>query len=606
MNTIDVIPYNFKNVPARKTFSGTYIKTSQYLTMRDGVKIALELVLPKELSQGDKIPIVLLQTRYWRNYILRFPFRYFFKDVPDKKMLYEYGTRRGYGLVVGDVRGSGASFGTRPYPWSKEEVEDGREIIDWIISQPWSNGTVVGMGGSYGGGTTEHVATLNHPAVKGVFPYSNQWDVYTEVAYPGGVFNHYFIRIWGLLGKALDKNSSRDFLGVLPLLYFLVKGVIPVDSDENSILLQQAIKEHSSNIYVFEHEGYVNYRDDPLTGQEVDCADNVSVCSKKDDIEKSNVPFLTYAGWMDGVTCDNIINRFLTYRNPMRAIIGDFDHGMRRRANPYFPKEYKVIPEKDIQLKAWFNFFDTCMLGSAPFSEKALYYYTMGEEKWKRTEVWPPEGIKMQRWYLTSDNGLSTSEPKEQSGEDIYKVDFEMCSGKGNRWHVHYDQKLNYTDREKIDMQLLTYTSLPLENSIEITGHPIITFNLTSTHEDGAIFAYLEDIDENGKITYVTEGELRFIHRKISSETPPYKIMVPYHSFKKKDSLPMVPGEIAEITFGMWPTSVLVRRGHQLRIAIAGADKDTFARYPAEGFPTFTIKRNKEYPSYIDIPAIIR
>jgi len=52
------------------------------------------------------------------------------------------------------------------------------------------------------------------------------------------------------------------------------------------------------------------------------------------------------------------------------------------------------------------------------------------------------------------------------------------------------------------------------------------------------------------------------------------------------------------------PTSVLIRKGHKLRIALAGADKDTCRRYPDEGTPTITIKRENTHPSFIDIPII--
>jgi len=82
--------------------------------------------------------------------------------------------------------------------------------------------------------------------------------------------------------------------------------------------------------------------------------------------------------------------------------------------------------------------------------------------------------------------------------------------------------------------------------------------------------------------------------------------MVPYHSFKRKDSLPLVPGEIANITFGMLPTSVLVRKGHRLRVALAGADKETFSRYPTEGSPTISIIRDANHASFIEIPIIKR
>ncbi len=597
-------PFQFDSVLEKKNFIRSYKRSSQYLIMRDGVKIAIELILPSELSSRDKIPIILMQTRYWRAYTFRIPFRWFLKDAPSNESLFKTGVSRGYGFVRVDVRGTGASFGTRPYPWSKEEIEDGREVIDWIVSQPWSDGNVVTTGGSYLGVTAEYVATLNHPAVKAIVPLHNQWDAYHEVGYPGGAYNYFFIRIWGLLGKALDRNNSRNFLGIMPLLYFLVKGVKPIESDEKLLLLQEAIKEHSSNVYVFQNEDLVIYRDDVVVGQKEDTVDTVSVFSKRDEIEKTKVPFYCWGSWFDGVTAENIISRFMTYTNPMRAVIGDWDHGANRRSNPFFYKKYKVIPGKEIQENAWMDFFDSCINGKEPFSEKVLYYYTMGEERWKATGVWPPAGSAMQRWYFSKNNSLSQDKPKDEVGEDEYQVNFDITSGKGNRWHTHFAQKMYYKKREKVDKKLLTCTSPPLDEDIEITGHPIITLYLTSTHEDGVIFAYLEDVDENGKVTIITEGILRFIHRKVSSEEPPYKIMVPYHSFKRKDSLPLVPDEIAEINFGFFATSVLIRKGHRIRIAIAGADKDTFSRYPAEGTPTISIKRNNKYSSFIDIPYI--
>jgi pimeloyl-ACP methyl ester carboxylesterase len=45
----------------------------------------------------------------------------------------------GYAVVVVDVRGTGASFGQWRSPWQPEERADSREVIDWIVSQPWSN-----------------------------------------------------------------------------------------------------------------------------------------------------------------------------------------------------------------------------------------------------------------------------------------------------------------------------------------------------------------------------------------------------------------------------------------------------------------------------------
>ena len=111
-------------------------------------------------------------------------------------------------------------------------------------------------------------------------------------------------------------------------------------------------------------------------------------------------------------------------------------------------------------------------------------------------------------------------------------------------------------------------------------------------------------MDENRNSFLITEGQFRVIHRKISSETPLYKIGVPYHTYKKADALPLVPGEVAEIQFALIPTSIIIRKGHRIRIAIGGADKDTFTRLPKEGNPEITVSRNKEHASSIELPVI--
>ena len=68
----------------------------------------------------------------------------------------------------------------------------------------------------------------------------------------------------------------------------------------------------------------------------------------------------------------------------------------------------------------------------------------------------------------------------------------------------------------------------------------------------------------------------------------------------------MVPGEMDEVTFALHPTSVLFKRGHRIRIAIGGADADTFARIPADGTPVWTLDRSPSRRSHIMLPVIPR
>ncbi len=55
------------------------------------------------------------------------------------------------------------------------------------------------------------------------------------------------------------------------------------------------------------------------------------------------------------------------------------------------------------------DYFDYYLKGTggAEYAEKKLFYYTLGEEAWKVTDVWPPVGSTTERWYLATDNALS-------------------------------------------------------------------------------------------------------------------------------------------------------------------------------------------------------
>jgi len=145
---------------------------------------------------------------------------------------------------------------------------------------------------------------------------------------------------------------------------------------------------------------------------------------------------------------------------------------------------------------------------------------------------------------------------------------------------------------------------MPFDSDTEITGHPIVTLYTSSTHDDGLFIVYLEDVAPDGTVTYITEGQLRGVMRRVADEPPLYTKIGPHHSELRADAMPLVPGEVAELTIELWATSLLVRDGHRLRIAIAGADKDTFLHYPMNGeVPTITVERNARYPSHVTLPV---
>jgi putative CocE/NonD family hydrolase len=594
--------------PPRPKHKG-YSDYSTYIKMRDGVKIAADFALPIGLTSESKIPSLLTQTRYWRAMELRAPAKWIVKSNelnPYRQGWTDFFTSHGYALVDIDVRGTGASFGVCPYPWPLDSIEDAREIVEWIIDQPWSNGKVAGCGISYLGTTAELLTILNHPAVKAVIPRFNHPDGYVDIAFPGGVFNQRFIEAWGYFDYLLDRNIIPKEFGLTGKIF--VKGVKPVRSNNKQNLTKKAVDDHQQNGTVYMLARDVVFRDEihPDIGI---CLDDFSIHRFKDKIKNSKTAIFSWGSWLDAGTADAVIRRFLSNENASRAVIGAWEHGGRFHASPFQSPLLPSDPPLESQWVEMLRFFDSHLKDDDIRSQddKLMYYYTMGKEQWNTTRIWPPKGTTKQRMYLSENGELLKEPPRSQSGSDTYKVDFKATTGKFNRWWSLSgvsNQTVSYPNRRDADKLLLTFTSPPLKENIEITGNAVIKLYASSTHSDCAFYVYLEEVDKNGNVTYITEGQLRSIHHKISSDSPPYKLLTPYHSFKKDDYLPLKPGEITEIEFGLLATSVEIKKGHRIRIAIAGHDEDTFIRIPSEGYPEFNIFRNSSHASYVELPVI--
>ncbi|MBN1665645.1 MAG: CocE/NonD family hydrolase, partial [Anaerolineales bacterium] len=326
-------------------------------------------------------------------------------------------------------------------------------------------------------------------------------------------------------------------------------------------------------------------------------------------IESSHTPMYVWIGWLDAGTVDGALSRYLTFSNPQKLVIGPWSHGGAHHTDPFLPPDTPTAPTREEQTQMLVDFFDLYLKeGASETPERSIRYYTLGEGVWKTTQTWPPEGFKPQRWYFGPGGTLSLNAPQDKGDADRYRVDFTASTGGATRWHTQlggYD--VVYPDRAEEDLKLLTYTSAPLETDVEITGSPIITLYVASTTtSDNAFHVYLEDVAPDGRVTYITEGILRAVHRKISDETPPYVQLGPYHSYLRADALPMIPNEVAEISFNLYATSVLIQKGHSIRIALAGHDASVFSRYPAEGTPIWRVQRNQLYPSSILLPVLAR
>ena len=590
----------FENPPAPRHKG---VRThSRYLTMRDRTQIAIDIMLPADLPPGARIPTLMIMARYWRSMDLWIPSSPNAAPIGPRENTVDFFVARGFAVVVVDARGTGASFGVSRHPWSSDELADYGEIAAHILAQPWSSGRIGAYGISYEGATAQRLIATNAPGVRGIIAQEIEFDVYTDVALPGGILNEAFLRAWSESNQRLDNNQASSLFPALARP--LVRGVRPVDDDRRERkLLRAAIAEHADNVDVFAAISGIIYRDDPFGSAGV-TLDDFSMFAHNTALEGRQVPMMSWGSWLDGAAAEAALRNFRTYSAPQIVIIGAWKHEMTAHGSPYGKAGAAPDPAKTQQWAAMAQFFQQTLVEDAPPQGKTLFYYTLGEEKWKRAERFPPEALN-QPLYFAAGNALVEEKPGEMAA-DRYGVDFEASTGKTNRWNTQMAKPLVYPDRAEADRRLLTYTSAPLRRDVEITGYPLVTLYIASSEDDGAFFVYLEDVDPQGVVRYITEGQLRGIHRKLADSPAPYVTTMPYRTFARADAAPMPRGEFVELTFALQPTSVLIRQGHCIRVALAGADKDTFARIPAQGTLTWQVGRGGAKASHIVLPMIER
>ena len=588
---LDTAWFQHEALPQPPRSTGVVL-SSHYLTMRDSVNIAVDLYLPENLPPGTRLPTILLQTRYWRRIDLRWPLRAAMGIPKELTRLIE----NGYAVVRVDVRGSGASFGVRPYPWSPDEVKDGAEVVDWIIDQPWSNGRVGSVGGSYEGTTAEFLLVNKHPAVKAVAPMFALFDVYTDIAYPGGIHLEWFSRTWQKGNRAMDLNRPQDALWWAPIVTW---GVPPVDDDPDRKMLSAASKMHEANYRVHEEALQITYRDDVSSGGF--STDTFSPHAFKAGLEASGAAIYSYSGWFDGGYAHSAIKRFSTLNNPGKLILGPWDHGGDDHVRPFAPP----IRAKFDHVGELLRFFDFHLkdADTGIYDDPPVHYYTMVEDRWKSAQSWPPPSTPT-AYYFHQESGLASSAPSAESAEDVYPVDRSAGTGPDSRWNcLAVEVAVRYPDRATQDKKLRVYESAPLRSDMEVTGHPVVTVYLSADTPDAQLFVYLEDVDENGRVSYVTEGMLRALHRKLSEDKPPYKSEAPYRSFLKKDAQPLVAGQVTEMIFDLLPVSYLFKKRHRIRVAVSGADADHFRLLPGDP-PNLRIHRSRQHASRITLPVV--
>lgn len=568
-----------------------YRRTSQYLTMRDGVRLAVDILRPTRNGElhSEPLPVVWTHHRYNRAFFRR-----------DTLIDYASGFGRGidrllhHGYVVAavDTRGGGASFGTQQGFFMPDEARDAYEVTEWLAAQPWSSGKIGMTGRSYLGITQLFAASQAPPHLKAIFPEMYVFEWYPMI-YPGGVFRDDFFSKWQLLTHNLD-NAVTFTWG--PMRF---DGVAPVDGPAGRLQRDSAIAAHGANRDVSEMWAGVPYRNsvDPRTGQQIHSERGPA--TYLDRINSSGVAIYGLAGWYDAFPRDALL-WFVNLTVPQKLVVGPWFHGQT--------DGFDLTGERLRWFDYWLKGIDNGITREPP-----LRYYVIDAptgQAWRTASRWPiPEVVTTSFYFSQGRGGAAPNEnlllrraPSVAFAADSQMTDTTATLGPGNRWANTYGGPIGYPDLATNDAKGFAWTTEPLTAAIEVIGHPVVHLWVTSSAHDVDAIVLLEDVDSAGRSSYVTEGMLRASHRKLA--VPSFKNFgLPWPRSYREDIAPL-PSAPTELVFDLLPTAKRFRVGHRIRVSVQGADRDTYRKVYPNPPPMVAIYQDRVRASRIELPLV--
>jgi putative CocE/NonD family hydrolase len=642
----DVRPPQFKR----------FERHAEYASVRDGTRLAVTRYVPADGPQQSRFPTLLwylpghresidLKTGEIRSAMSRADLEFF--------------TSRGYVVAIAEMRGSGASFGTRILDRGPQIGRDGKDLVDWIARQPWSDGRVGMIGASYQGFSQYAAAAERPAALRAIFPEIAGFDDYTSMFYPGGILNIALSQFASASIVRDDLNyyepGERPRLPSVPVVDEDGDGElideIPLDLDGDGDFLDEgkptyrdgrkrddiyyrATLDHRDNSNLtIERLQAAPYRDSKLAGTEYAYVD-IDPVDRPVAIANSGIAVYNRGGWFDYHARDAAM-WFATLhgRTPVRLMMAPTGHGglparsgdALYRAGPYLQLFGDTQSSNAITNREKLRFFDRYVRGedNGFDREPPVLIYVM-RKGWRYENEWPL--ARERRVRFAFDSGGRLSEKSVERGVDEYRVDFKTSSVSdgANRWNYGISAATKPLTLDRSAPNRLRYDTEPLESDREVTGHPIVELVVASTAPESDFFVYLEDVAPDGSALLVTEGQLRAnFHRTKPNQSMlrsgrgiEIKPRLPWQGFAAADYVPapFADGRILRLQFDLMPTSWVFKRGHRIRVSLTGADYPSFALHPKLSpnndpndarnvVPTWSIQRGPDL-SAIELPFI--
>jgi predicted acyl esterase len=507
------------------------VSQSLYVTLRDGVKIAVRIDRPAQngVAVSQPLPVIWHGTLSIDSSAA--PSNHGLSDIP---ML----TRFGYVVAQVARRGNGQSFGLRRGYNDRNETDDAYELTEWFAAQPWSNRTVGIYGCSNTGDAAMHAMESRPPHLKAVFAGCFSWSKY-DAWRRGGIFAQW--------GTGPQRTVEQDM------------AIQPVQGDENKLLLRQAADEHQQSTVLYDMWRGLPYRDSTSSVVQSRFWSEGSVASFAPQLRQSGVPLYILGGWHDELRDQGIIT-LLNVPNS-RILIGPWKHCM----NDGFALAEEIH-----------RFFDTYLKGLPTnlADEPRVHYFLMhgasGAGHWLSSATWPLAATQNVPLYL-HEHALS-AKPAARASQTRFSVsDKVSCPG---------SDLGPFMQPCHVEGEGASFQGESLKQALVVTGNPTARLEVSVDRSDADVFGYLEDVAPDGGVYVVTEGRLKASLR--ATATPPFKVPgTPWHRAYREDVSPLNIGERVELNFDLMPTSYVFERGHHVQLTVTGIDFRQRDRDPA-------------------------
>jgi uncharacterized protein len=301
----------------------------------------------------------------------------------------EYAADRGYAGVMAYTRGKGECTRQKrrivPY---EHDGRDANSVIDWIARQPWSDGQVGMMGGSYDGFTQWAAAKFANKHLKTIVPVvpnnpGNGLPMQNNVFILANYAWVYYVTD----NKTVDDATYKDpKWATLPMRWYK-SGRSYWDIDIIAGVPNPWLRKW------LQHPSYDAYWQ--------------RMSPDRSDYARIKIPVLTIDGYYGDSTAIGYFEEFQRY-NPSAQnylVAGPWDHfGSQARRKPDVLRGYRIDPSAHIDTwRLTFDWFDYVMRDKPrpALVKERVNYEVMGENRWRHARSLDAMGTP-ERFYLTT------------------------------------------------------------------------------------------------------------------------------------------------------------------------------------------------------------